>query len=366
MANPVLFTYTESIDPVRTSVYVNGIAQLKAAFTITGKDLTVTDVPSGSKVTVIIRKYQPTATELAFDPTVTDDLSIQRQYKQDYEYVSLPIRDSEGAFTSTLYYFWVKNKTTAATGKKLSVQAIAQELRDGPPNFLTFQNFLDAGNGLPYRYDAITISGLSYLITKDDTFKLRFTRNFTLRDDPEELNLKNVHTEWALLRSDQKTRIPEALWKKLTDSVAGMDSAGNVVPALRRVLYDERHGTRTQFGFGPEQTLAPAELLRSSIAFSIVNTRLMDTSPAIPVPDHIPFLDLDQSDTWFVDAGTARKTMTDIWNGAKVQQVNEIFFNALSDVLAANYELDSIFKTSRLSAHSIKIIHQAPVQQTYE
>jgi hypothetical protein len=363
---PVLFTFDENIDPARVSVYVNGIAQLKAAYTITGKTVTVHSVRRASTATVIIRKYEPSLAELAFDPDVADNLAFQQQFKQDYEYVAQPVRDNEGSLTQMRYFFWVKNKTTTAIGKKLSVQAITQELQEGPSNYLTFQHFLESNWAQPKRYDAITISGLSYVVTKDDTFKLRFTRDFTLRDEPEELNLKNTHTEWALIRAGQKTRIPETLWQKLTDSVAGEDAAGNAVPAVRRVLYDERNGTRTQFGFNREQTLAPSNLLRSSIAHTIVNTTLVDSSGSVPVPDYISFLDLDDADAWFADATTARKTMTDIWNSAKVEQVNEIFFAALNDILASNYQLSDIFKTSRLSAYSIKVVRAAAVPQTYE
>lgn len=360
---PATFVHNMTLDPIQVSVYVNGIAQLKAAFTVAGKTITLKSVAAGSEVTVIIRKYEPTSKELNFDPDIADDLSFQKQYNQDYEYVALPIRDREGALTTTVYFFWVKNKTTAAAGKKQSVQAITQELRDGPVNFLTFQNLTAEA---PYYYDAVTISGLSYVVTKDDTFKLRFTRNFTLRDDPEELNLKNVHTEWALMRPGQKSRVPEALWNKLVDSVAGYDAAGNTVPALRRTLYDERNGTRTQFGFGPEQILAPSELLKSSIRYTILNTKLVNENSAIEIPDYIMFLDLDKSNTWFTNAAVARKTMTDIWNKASVAQVNEIFFAALNDILASNYELSDIFKTSRISAYSIKVITGAPIAPTFE
>jgi len=356
------FTNDVNFDSTSTSVYINGVAQLKASYTISGKLLTVNSVPAGSQVVVITRKYQPTVAELAFDPDVKDNLAVQTQYKQDYEYVSLPVRDADGTFSSTLYYFWVSNKSTAARGKALSVQSIVQELRDGPDNFLTFQNM----DPVTHVYDAITIAGLSYVVTKDDTFKLRFTRNFTLRDDPEEWNLKNVHTEWTLIRPGQKTLIPEALWQKLTDSVAGRDIAGNSVPAIARSLYDERNGTRTQFGFGPEQTLAPQDLLISSITYTILNTSLVDTSGASPVPDYISFLDFDQSDTWFADPVAARNMMTKIWTQAKVAQVNEIFFAALNDIVASNYELTDLFKTSRLSAYSIKVVQSGTAAATYE
>ncbi len=361
-----------NIDASSTSVYVNGIAQLTAAYSITANVVTLNDVPTGSIATVIIRPYQPSAEELAFDPEVADDLTFQQQYKQDYEYVSLPVRDSEGALTSTIYYFWVKNKSINAINKKLSVSAIAQELRDGPPNFLTFQNMIGSNTTAdPLRYDAITISGLSYIVAKDDTFKLRFTRNFTLRDDPQQLDLKDTHTEWSLIRSGQRTRIPEALWQKLIDSLAGQDAAGNSVPALRRELYDERNGTTTRFGFDSEQTLAPQGLLISSVAYTIVNTKLINKS--VPPnadgtypPDFIEFLDPAQADTWFATPAQARQTMTDIWNAAKPAQINEIFFAALNDILANNYELTDIFKTSRLSAYSIKVVTAAPITPTYE
>lgn len=367
-----LLNGTTNIDASSTSVYVNGIAQLAAAYSITANVVTLTSVPAGSIATVIIRPYQPSAEELAFDPTVADDLTFQQQYKQDYEYVSLPIRDSEGALSSTIYYFWVKNKSINAVSKKLSVSSIAQELRDGPPNFLTFQNMIGTGTTAdPYRYDAITISGLSYIVAKDDTFKLRFTRNFTLRDDPQQLDLKDTHTEWSLLRPSQRTRVPEALWLKLIDSMAGQDAAGNSVPALRRELYDERNGTTTRFGFESEQTLAPQGLLASSVAYTIVNTKLINKSVPPNVDgtypaDFIDFLNPAQADSWFATPAQTRQTMTDIWNAAKPAQINEIFFAALNDILANNYELTDIFKTSRLSAYSIKVVAASPITPTYE
>ncbi len=381
-------------DANSTSVYVNGIAQLKAAYTISGDILTVLNVQQGFIVTVIVRRYEPTTAELEFDPAVEDDLTFQRQYKKDYEYVSLVTRDSVGNFDTTYYYFWVRNKTTQAAGKKLSVQAITQLLRDGPPNYLTFQNLLEPVTTpvpMPWRYDAITIAGLSYVVAKDDTFKLRFTRNFTLRDDPNDLDLKDVHTEWSLMRPAQKTKIPERLWLKLVESAAGEDLAGNPVPSLRRVLYDERNGTQTQFGFDAEQTLAPAGLLRSSLSDIIVNTRLEEETPTGTVPDYIEFIDLELDlrstdaydnpvekraakaakavevqETFLSTPELVRTTMTSIWTTATVAQINEVFFAALEDILASNFEMTDIFKTSRLSLYSIQEKRAGVVQPTYE
>ena len=218
------------------------------------------------------------------------------------------------------------------------------------------------------KYDAITVSGLSNVVTKDDTFKLRFTRNFTLRDDPdqEDVMLKDTHTEWALIRPGQRTRIPEALWEKMVDSACGVDGAGNILPSPRRVSYDERNGTRTSFGFGAGQVLAPTELVRSTLLFTILNTKLVDDSGAVPVPDYMTFLDFGQADEWFSTVESTRNTLTRIWNEGKVAQINELFFAVLDDILASNYELTDIFKTSRLSAYSIKVVLASPAVPQYE
>lgn len=360
------FVHTDVIDPSKTSIYVNGISQLRATYTIVGKNISVLNVKSGSKVVVIIRKYEPRAEELAFNPDVQENFLYQHQYKKDYEYVSSPIRNDDGSISNIEYFFWVKNKSTAAAGKKMSVKAVAQDLISGPSSFITFQNILESTDILPNRYNAITISGLNFVVTKDNSFKLRFTRNFTLRDDPQDLDLKDTHTEWSLMRQNQNTKVPVQLWNKLIDSAAGFDAVGNIIPSIRRTLYDERNGTRTQFGFNVEQTLAPFDLLRSSILYTILNTKLVNDAGISEIPDYIDGINFDESSEWFADSNSTRKIMTFIWLNAKVSQINEIFFAALNDILASNYELSDIFKTSRLSAYSIKLVPIPPGVSTYE
>lgn len=124
----------------RISVYVNGVAQLAGTYTIYGTTLTVAYVSPGSEVVVIVRAYSPSQQELNFDPSTEDNLLIQRQYKVDYQYVEVPIRGSDGTLSTTKYFFWVKNRSTAARKKSLSVKAIAQLIANGPSQYLTFQN----------------------------------------------------------------------------------------------------------------------------------------------------------------------------------------------------------------------------------
>lgn len=350
-----------SIDHV--SVYINGVAQLIGTYMLVGTMLTVFAVTAGHNVTVIVRPYEPTVEDLAFDPDTADDLLIQRQYKIDYQHVAIPVRDSNGNLISTKYFFWVKNRTIAARKKPLSVKAVTQQLVQGPSQYLTFQHI---NNVAPFFYDAITISGLSYVVTKDDTYKLRFTRNFTLRDDPQEMDLKDTHTEWTLIRPGQRSKIPEVLWSKMTNTACGQDTAGNTLPSPQRTAYDSRNGTNTRFGFGDDQVLAPTELVTSTLLFTILNTKLVDNSGAVPIPDYMTFLDFSQSNSWFSTPENTRNTLTTIWNRGKVTQINELFFAVLDDITAANYELTDLFKTSRLSAYSIKVVNTPTIESTYE
>lgn len=361
-ADEMHIPYGTTVD--RLSVYVNGIAQLTGTFALVGTTLTVFNVPSGHRVTAIVRAYSPTVIELAFDPTVKDDPKIQRQYKVDYQYVEVPVRDLDGTVTSTKYYFWVKNRTTAAAKNNLSVKSVAQLISSGPSQYLTFQHIKEAA-GVPV-YNAIAIAGLNYVVTQDNTFKLRFTRNFTLRDDPNQLDLKDTHVEWSLIRPGQRTRIPEKLWNLLVNTACGIDAAGNVLPSQRRVAYDERNGTTTRFGFGTDQVLAPSELVTSTLLFTILNTKLVDETGSSPMPDLMLFLNFSNSDSWFSTPANARATLTKIWNEATPQQINELFFAVLDDIVAANYELTDLFKTSRLSAYSIKVVRNIAAAPTYE
>lgn len=358
----VTFTVDAGITIDRISTYVNGVAQLSSTYSLVGTTVTVLNVPVGYIVTLIVRAYTPTATELAFDPTVKDDLTIQQRYKTDYQYVLLQQRNDDGTFGNPLYYFWVQGRTSASEGKDFSVSSVTQMLTTGPSQYLTFQN-LDATSLV---YNAVAIAGLNYVVTQDNTFKLRFTRNFTLRDDPNQLDLKDTHTEWTLIRPGQRTKIPEQLWNLMVNTACGQDPAGNVLPSPARASYDTRHGTGTRFGFGADQVLAPTDLVQETLLFTILNTQLVDDSGPVPMPMYMTFLDFTQADTWFATASSTRNILTTIWNQANVQQINELFFAVLNDMVASNYEMTDLFKTSRLSAYSIKVVASAPAVPTYE
>lgn len=349
----------EDVDANRVSIYADGSQVNPQSYTIDESTITMNSIiPEGTTILLLYRAYQPTTDELAFNPDVEDDISIQKQYKLDYQYTIIETRDEAGNIIGNKYYFWVQDKTIPSPDKNMSLSQAKQELRNGPDCYAIFDRAFAEGTQAA-SFDSCSIAGLKRYVKSTDTFKLRFLRNFTLRDDPEEVNLKNVHTEWTLIRRTQRKKIPEALWNLLTDAVSGVDAGGNPVPSQARIDYDERYGTKTRFGFKGGQILADTELLKTTITNTILNTKLTIKLKDKVIPDYITALDFDSSDEWFSTPENSRNTMALIWNTARPTQVNEIFFDALEDALANNFELSDIFKTSLITVNSSTRIEPA-------
>ena len=353
-------TSEKSLVKSRVFAYINGILQPASAIAVSKLNVTLlnSNIAVGSKLVVIYKKYSPTAEELAFDPETADDILTNTQYKFGYDFTSFEIRDSNDKLSSTVYYFWVKNKNTAPKNRKMSVQQAKNLLTYGPSLYMTFHNPIDANASLPVRYDSVSIFGLNKYANRNDTYKLRFTRNFTLRDDPVDLDLKNVHAEWQLLRPAQNVRIPSTLWEKLVDSAVGADIVGNSLPYVYLQGYDDLHGTSNRFGLGQGQVLSEKQRVIDAIKHTILNTTLTINLGGAVVPDYVQNLKLSQLDKYFDTPESIRKTLDFIWREAKPKQINEIFFAVINDALANNFEFKDVFKTSRLSVYSIKTVGQ--------
>jgi hypothetical protein len=356
------FTLPESIDSNRLSLYIDGVQVNPGGYSVAGSAVTMSIIPAeGSAVYLLYRNYQPTSKELAFDPATSDDFSIQVQYKLDYQYTVVDVRDGAGNINSQVYYFWVQGKTVPQVGKSMSLAQAAAILKEGPTEYVIFARALPTATGAAF--DSCSIAGLSYLVTKNDSYKIRFVRDFTLRDDPEEIKLKNTHTEWVLIRKGQTYNIPLQLWNVLTDAVAGQDAAGNQLPSKTRTDYDLRNGTLTRFGFGKGQVFADTSLVRASVLNTILNTALTIEINGTVYPDTINALDFTKSDTWFASGLQARATMKTIWASARPAQINEIFFSVLDDALANNYEFSDLFKTSLITVSSSTLVDQSQQQE---
>jgi hypothetical protein len=392
----ITFVSADTIDSNRLSIYANGVQINPGAYAIIGNVVNlVNTLPEGTSVRLLYRAYQPSAAELAFDPEVKEDFSVQTQFKQDYQYTKLDIRDTDGNMTGSKYYFWVQHKTVPQANKSMSLVQASNILKSGASIYALFSRMnplyvlknntstekvidssfiygdmvseqttlTESGKSVVMTetaaFDSFAIAGLSSIVSRNDAYKLRMLRDFTLRDDPEEMNLKNVHVEWALIRKTQSSKIPRQLWDKLTDAISGADSVGNQLPSQARIDYDLKNGTRSRFGFNTGQIYADTALLRTSVVHTILNTSLVIRLGHTTIPDTITALDMSQSDTWFTDTATARTTMNLIWNTARASQINEIFFNSLDDALANNYEFSDLFKTSLITVNSSVSVTEA-------
>lgn len=351
----VNFNFDRKIDANYFSLYVNGMNQLKSTYLIDDKYpkdiVTLNEITAGHKVTALLRRYKPSDTELNFDPEVSDNIYTLEQYKYDYEYVVKDTRDDYGNISGKIYYFWVKHKLIPKVKKEMSCQQAETLLKNGPDVYMTFQEFKDT------YYKAITIANLNRFIKKENTFKLRFTRNFTLRDDPQEIDLKNVHTEWVLIRPNDSKKIPRQLWEKIIDSACGKTISGKIIPTNVRVEYDIRHGTKTRYGFGPDQIMIDKVLVKNSLIQAITNPVTKKFFNGQTLPDLINNLDMSTISEQFETPEKTRQLLEFIWTNATAQQLNGIFFEVLGDALSNDYEFSELFKTSRLSAHSIKTIN---------
>lgn len=353
------------IDKNRLSIYVNGIQVAPNEIVVDGQSVGLTTVlPEGHEIYLLYRAYQPTAAELSFNPEVEDDPQIQTWYKQDYQYTKVNTRDSSGNIAGSKYYFWVKDKTVAKPDQSMSLAQATQLLVNGDPLYMIFSRMVaDANATGGAAFDSCAISGLGTFVTKNDSYKLRFLRDFTLRHDPEELKLKNTHTEWALIREKQNVKIPRKLWDALTNAICGQDAIGNVLPSEARVKYDEKHGTRFRYGFESGQIFVDPDLALQTTLFTILNTSLNIELGTQTIVDYINFMGINSStteeslrETWFTDADKSRETMNRIFESARAQQVNEIFFRVLDDALSNNYEFEDLFKTSFITINSASAI----------
>lgn len=357
----IAFTLPETIDMNRISVYVNGIQINPSGYVITDDLVQIVNIPQeGSSVLVLYRAYVPTDDEIAFDPDVLENYSIQTQFKLDYQYTVIQQRDSDGNLSGSTYYFWVQNKTIPQVNKSMSLAQAQNILTAGPETYVVLARALTNNDRkYPAKFDSCAIAGLSRYVTKDNAFKLRFVRDFTLRDDPEEIDLKNTHSEWKLLRKSQAKKVPAQLWELITAAVSGLDAGGNQVPSQARVDYDLRNGTRTRFGFDSGQIFADTNLVKASVLNAILNTQATLRVGTKTITDYITALDFSKSDEWFSTPEKSRDTMGLIYSTARASQVNEIFFAVLDDALANNFEFSDIFKTSYITVNSSTTIVEA-------
>ena len=176
------------------------------------------------------------------------------------------------------YYFWVKGIDTIATkqGKFNSVLSIAEAIEN------------PQSQGIPYatilRNDTVALYNVDGLLTGQKTV-------LQLGSQTTTPNL--VHSEYQLVQQgNSSSQIPKSILTKLIDSLAGIDTYGNVVPNPA-LIPSQRYG----IGNRPIQTMIMNRVLALQNYFSIVNPllaaypvverkslTLLNSSESIPTP----------------------------------------------------------------------------------
>lgn len=204
---------------------------------------------------------------------------------------------------------------------------------------------------LPIRHVGIVIRGLRRFVTEDRRFTIRFTRDFTLRDNlstgTTDLTLKQNHEEWTLIREEQPTKIFSTLWDRITESMIGykLTDATQPVPALNRQLYDLQYDTDTQYGLGDEQSFTNGPVAIDTITKELFNPNVQ-----------LDNVDLDQFLTTrnFDSPENIITTMNDLYDQLSAADVNRLFFAVLHDAVSFKKQYSELFKTSMIAVHGIR------------
>ena len=110
------------------------------------------------------------------------------------------------------------------------------------------------------------------------------------------------------------------------------------LPSLERILYDEKFGTDTRFGLGPEQIFVDPDM-----ALATITAILTDPTRDFTGVDIDSFVNNQLNFDTPEDIIT---TMVAIYENFATEDVNYIFFQILNDAFSDKSEFGEFFKTS--------------------
>jgi len=226
---------------------------------------------------------------------------------------------------------------------------------------IMYVGLYDNSTVLPNRFTQVIIRGLQGLVFDDSRYTIRYTRDFTLRDNLEienksidNMELKNLHEEWKIFRREQSSNVDRWQWDRITESMIGykLNSPAVRVPSFERELYDEKHGTDTQYGLGTGQAF-----VNGSLALTSILSYLVDPGVDFTPIDINSFFTLHNFDT----TEAIISSMETIYTSFKVTDVNRIYFSVLHDAFTTKSKYHGIFKTSMVSLHGIRPLQTSGV-----
>jgi hypothetical protein len=132
-------------------------------------------------------------------------------------YTALKQYDVTSKKFTTIYYFWVKNKTLipAVTNRNMSAQDVA--------------NLISNPRGFNYSYLALTSSNSLSLVNVANKLQ---EANVVLSVRYWTIDNTNIpaHSQWKMISEDPSTIIPAVIEQKWIDSLCGKDTTGRLVP----------------------------------------------------------------------------------------------------------------------------------------
>jgi len=219
---------------------------------------------------------------------------------------------------------------------------------------ITYTGLYESNIALPARFSQVIIRGLQGIVFDDSRYTIRFTRDFTLRDNLDVVNeeltpleLNNLHEEWKIFRKEQDAKIDRWMWDRVTESMIGykLDDVSVRVPSFEYELYDEKFGTDTQYGLNTNQAFVNgvlavsttiAYLIDPDVSFAPIDINIFFNSYSFDTPENI-ILSMDA-----------------IYDTFTVSNVNRIYFSILHDAFTTKAKYPGIFKTSMVSLHGIR------------
>lgn len=371
-------------------VYINGVLFgsslpiVVVSSTLYYVQLTALTLNEYDMVDVVRPVHTVTATESTFNPDIIDDGTALIQWKTDFEYSTTTLTTggtNTGLVTTTYYYFWVEASTVRNPNvdSNISPLEIEQQLATIPTPYFVVQKPMDdpyliekygygvieygstwslgslseADYQIPVLYRQAIIRKVASYINDDDRYLIRFTRDFSLRDDIQangkQMNLKDKHEEWFLFRQEQTSSIPLELWNRLTEALIGYTLADNTVrvPALDRELYDATAGTDTRFGLGVDQAFCD-----KTLGLGTVLAYLEDPTVNFAPTDIDSFFANNSFDT----PANIASSMNVIYTSFAAQHTNNIWFNCLQDALSTRAKYKELMKTSWIALHGIRVL----------
>lgn len=208
---------------------------------------------------------------------LVEEISGQPKFADDTVYnTKVLLNPNTGLPTSTMHYYWVKNKSTVprnTPGRRIAAAAVSNLISSPIGSSVPFVGIIAADKFLAYNFKSVistntALLNIEYLKTKTQ--------------------LNAVHREYQLLTSGVADSLPaEYLEKKWIDSLVGSDESGQSVPDLKLPR-------KKQLGlnFRPRQSMFVDRDKALKITIENINSVLQTQ----PFADTIDFVNLNRTD----------------------------------------------------------------------